>query len=197
MKVRPQGSNAVLVKVLYLSIDPYQYIRSTKIEKPGYFYSYSSDSVDLLKKKLGFDEAFNYKEEKNLDDTLKRHFPGGIDICFDNVGGKMLDAVLLNMKLNGHIAHCGMISQYTLDEPEGIKNMMNIIYKRLRLEGFVVTDYFHLFPKFLDFMLPCIREGKIVYMEDISEALESCPAALVGLFNSSNLGKKVVIVARE
>ena len=109
----------------------------------------------------------------------------------------MLDAVLLNMKLNGRIAHCGMISQYTLDEPEGIKNMMNIIYKRLRLEGFVVTDYFHLFPKFLDFMLPCIREGKIVYMEDISEALESCPAALVGLFNSSNLGKKVVIVARE
>jgi NADPH-dependent curcumin reductase CurA len=126
-----------------------------------------------------------------------RHFPEGIDICFDNVGGKMLDAVLLNMKLNGRIAHCGMISQYTLDEPEGIKNMMNIIYKRLRLEGFVVTDCYHLFPKFLDFMLPCIREGKIVYVEDISEALESCPAALVGLFNSSNLGKKVVIVATE
>ena len=65
------------------------------------------------------------------------------------------------------------------------------------MEGFVVTDYYHLFPKFLDFMLPCIREGKIVYVEDVSEALESCPAALVGLFNSSNLGKKVVIVATE
>ncbi|BBH08642.1 alkenal reductase [Prunus dulcis] len=74
--------------------------------------------VDLLKNKFGFDEAFNYKDEPDLDAALKRYFPEGIDIYFDNVGGKMLDAVLLNMKMNGRIAACGMISQYNLEQPE-------------------------------------------------------------------------------
>lgn len=151
----------------------------------------------MLKNKLGFDDAFNYKEEKNLDEALKRYFPEGIDIFFDNVGGKMIDAVLLNMRLHGRIALCGMVSQYPLDDPEGIKNLMCIIYQRLRVEGFVVFDYFHLFPKFWDFMLPYIREGKIACVEDIAEGLDSCPAALEGLFTGRNLGKKVIIVSQE
>ncbi|KAI5557903.1 hypothetical protein POPTR_017G002500v4 [Populus trichocarpa] len=307
-----QGSNTVPVKVLYLSIEPYQYIRSRKIENPGVFSSYppgsvitsygvgrvlnsghpgykkgdlvwgttgceeyslitepetlfkitdtdvplsyylgvlglpgltayvgfydfcapkkgenvfissafgavgqlvgqlaklmgcyvvgsagSKEKVDLLKNKLGFHDAFNYKEEKNLDEALKRYFPEGIDIFFDNVGGKIIDAVLLNMRLHGRIALCGMVSQYPLDDPEGIKNLMCIIYQRLRVEGFVVFDYFHLFPKFWDFMLPCIREGKIACVEDIAEGLDSCPAALEGLFTGRNLGKKVIIVSQE
>ncbi|KAJ6958887.1 2-alkenal reductase (NADP(+)-dependent)-like [Populus alba x Populus x berolinensis] len=224
----PQGSNTVLVKVLYLSIEPYQYIRSRNIENPVVFSSYppgskgenvfissafgavgqlvgqlaklmgcyvvgsagSKEKVDLLKNKLGFDDAFNYKEEKNLDAALKRYFPEGIDIFFDNVGGKIIDAVLLNMRLHGRIALCGMVSQYPLDDPEGIKNLMCIIYQRLRVEGFVVFDYFHLFPKFWDFMLPYIREGKIACVEDIAQGLDSCPAALEGLFTGRNHGKK-------
>ncbi|CDP08090.1 unnamed protein product [Coffea canephora] len=81
----------------------------------------SKEKVDLLKNKFGFDEAFNYKEEADLNVALKRYFPDGIDIYFENVGGKMLDAVLLNMSLNGRIAACGMISQYNLEQQEGIK----------------------------------------------------------------------------
>eukprot|EP00258_Populus_trichocarpa_P026827 XP_024442846.1 2-alkenal reductase (NADP(+)-dependent)-like isoform X2 [Populus trichocarpa] len=157
----------------------------------------SKEKVDLLKNKLGFDDAFNYKEEKNLGEALKRYFPEGIDIFFDNVGGKIIDAVLLNMRLHGRIALCGMVSQYPLDDPEGIKNLMCIIYQRLRVEGFVVFDCFHLFPKFWDFMLPYIREGKIACVEDIAEGLDSCPAALEGLFTGRNLGKKVIIVSQE
>ncbi|GJX91103.1 NADP(+)-dependent 2-alkenal reductase-like protein [Tanacetum coccineum] len=72
------------------------------------------------KNKFGFDEAFNYKEEQDLDAALKRYFPEGIDIYFENVGGKMLDAVLLNMRLNGRISVCGMISQYNLDQGDGV-----------------------------------------------------------------------------
>ncbi|PQQ03380.1 2-alkenal reductase (NADP(+)-dependent) [Prunus yedoensis var. nudiflora] len=83
------------------------------------FVSAASGAVDLLKNKFGFDEAFNYKDEPDLDAALKRYFPEGIDIYFDNVGGKMLDAVLLNMRMNGRIAGCGMISQYNLEQPEG------------------------------------------------------------------------------
>ncbi|KAI5325077.1 hypothetical protein L3X38_034151 [Prunus dulcis] len=123
----------------------------------------SKEKVDLLKNKLGFDEAFNYKEEQDLDAALKRHFPEGIDIYFENVGGKMLDAVLLNM----------------------------------RPHGFVVFDYFHLYPNFLDMVIPYIREGKIVYLEDISQGLGSAPAALVGLFSGRNVGKQVVLVSNE
>ncbi|GAB4825741.1 hypothetical protein Ancab_008614 [Ancistrocladus abbreviatus] len=68
------------------------------------------------KNKLGFNDAFNYKEEPKLDAALKRYFPKGIDICFENVGGKMLDVVILNMKVHGQIAMCGMISQYNLEQ---------------------------------------------------------------------------------
>ncbi|XP_059632986.1 2-alkenal reductase (NADP(+)-dependent)-like isoform X1 [Cornus florida] len=157
----------------------------------------TKEKVDLLKNKFGFDEAFNYKEEQNLDVTLKRYFPDGIDIYFENVGGNMLDAVLLNMRLHGRIAVCGMISQYSLEQPEGVHNLSCLITKRLRMEGFLVIEYYHLYPKFLDMVLSSIKEGRIVYVEDIAEGLESAPAALVGLFSGHNVGKQVVVVARE
>eukprot|EP00261_Vitis_vinifera_P034310 XP_019075553.1 PREDICTED: 2-alkenal reductase (NADP(+)-dependent) isoform X2 [Vitis vinifera] len=73
----------------------------------------SKEKVDLLKTKIGFDEAFNYKEEKDYDACLKRYFPEGIDIYFDSVGGKMLDAALLNMRLDGRIAACVLRKLYS------------------------------------------------------------------------------------
>eukprot|EP00257_Ricinus_communis_P021698 XP_015581237.1 NADP-dependent alkenal double bond reductase P2 isoform X4 [Ricinus communis] len=157
----------------------------------------SKEKVELLKNKFGLDDAFNYKEVPDWDAALKRYFPEGIDIYFENVGGKMLDAVLLNMRIHGRIAVCGMISQYNLEKPEGVHNLMTIVYKRVLIKGFVVTDYFNQYSKFLDFVLPLIREGKITYVEDIAEGLESAPAALVGLFSGRNVGKQVVAVARE
>ncbi|KAK6138699.1 hypothetical protein DH2020_027561 [Rehmannia glutinosa] len=157
----------------------------------------SKDKVDLLKNKLGFDNAFNYKEEQDLNASLKRCFPDGIDIYFENVGGKMLDAVLLNMNLHGRVAVCGMISQYNLDQPEGVHNLACLIIKRIRIEGYVVNDYYHLYPKFLDIVHPLVKEGKLTYVEDVAEGLESAPGALVGLFFGRNVGKQVVVVARE
>nr|BCM78837.1 NADPH-dependent oxidoreductase 2-alkenal reductase [Prunus persica] len=120
---------------------------------------------------------------------------GSIDIYFENVGGKTLDAVLLNMRVHGRIAVCGMISQYNLDQAEGVTNLMHLVYKRIRLHGFSVRDHYHLHPKFVEFMLPYIRQGKIVYVEDIVEGLESGPRALVGLFKGLNFGKQVVDVS--
>jgi NADPH-dependent curcumin reductase CurA len=105
--------------------------------------------------------------------------------------------VLLNMRLHGRIAVAGMISQYNLDQPEGIRNLLTLVYKRVRIEGFTVYDYYHLFPKFLDFVLPYVREKKIVYVEDVAEGLESGPAALVGIFSGRNVGKQIVLVAPE
>ncbi|EOY04551.1 Alcohol dehydrogenase-like [Theobroma cacao] len=157
----------------------------------------SKEKVDLLKNKLGFDDAFNYKEELDFNATLKRYFPEGIDIYFENVGGKMLDAVLLNMRVHGRIAVCGMISQYHVDQLEAVHYLTSIIYKRVHIEGFVVSDYFPLYCKFMDTLLPCIREGKIKYVEDIVEGLESGPAALIGLYSGQNVGKQVVVVDHD
>ncbi|WCJ21848.1 Zinc-binding dehydrogenase family protein [Euphorbia peplus] len=155
----------------------------------------SQQKVDLLKNTLGFDEAFNYKNEPDLNAALKRYFPEGIDIYFENVGGKMLDAVLLNMRTYGRIAVCGMISQYNLGEPEGIHNLTSIIYKRVRIQGLVVFDYMGDYGKMLEVVVPYIKEGKIIYLEDIVEGLENGPAALVGLFSGRNVGKQVVVVS--
>ncbi|XP_049404604.1 2-alkenal reductase (NADP(+)-dependent)-like isoform X2 [Solanum stenotomum] len=157
----------------------------------------TKEKVDLLKNKFGFDEAFNYKEEKDLVVALKRYFPNGIDIYFENVGGKMLDAVLVNMKLCGRIAVCGMISQYNLEKTEGVHNLFCLITKRIRMEGFLVSDHYHLYPKYLEMIIPQIKGGNIVYVEDIAEGLENAPKALVGLFYGRNVGKQVVMLSRE
>lgn len=91
----------------------------------------------------------------------------------------------------------GMVSQYNLTQPEGVTNLANLIFKRIRMQGFIVGEFYHLYPKFLEFVLPHIREGKVVYVEDIAEGLENGPAALVGLYSGRNVGKQVVVVARD
>ncbi|KAL3642124.1 hypothetical protein CASFOL_012939 [Castilleja foliolosa] len=167
----------------------------------------SKDKVsifDLLKNKLGFDDAFNYKEEHDFNSALKRiglylyrirYFPSGIDIYFENVGGKMLDAVLLNMRFNGRISVCGMISQYGNDNVEGVKNLFSLAAKQICMKGFANRFYYHLYPKYLEMVLPLIREGKITYIEDIAEGLENGPRALGELFAGRNIGKKIVTVS--
>ncbi|KDP42330.1 hypothetical protein JCGZ_02803 [Jatropha curcas] len=157
----------------------------------------SKEKVDLLKNKLGFDEAFNYNEEKDLDADLKRCFPQGIDLYFDMVGGKMLDAVLPNMRCHKRIVICAMLSQENLEQHEGIHNLIEVVLKRIHMEGFLVSEYYHLFPKFLEMVQPNLKEGKIKYFEDIANGLESGPAALVGVFTGQNLGKQVVKIADE
>ncbi|XP_027350752.1 2-alkenal reductase (NADP(+)-dependent) isoform X2 [Abrus precatorius] len=157
----------------------------------------SKEKIDLLKNKLGFDDAFNYKEESDLDGALKRYFPQGIDIYFDNVGGEMLDAALLNMRIHGRIAICGMVSQHSLSNPKGIYNLFNLISKRIRMQGFLQSDYLHLYPRFLKDVSSYYKQGKIFYIEDMNEGLESAPAAFVGLFHGKNVGKQVIRVAHE
>nr|UUJ74931.1 2-alkenal reductase [Cephalotaxus hainanensis] len=155
----------------------------------------SKEKVDLLKNKLGFDDAFNYKEEHHLDATLKRHFPEGIDIYFDNVGGSMLDAVLINMKVHGRIAVCGMISQHSFQDAQAIHNLNMVIPKRISLQGFLQSDYLHLYPQFLENVINYIKERKLVYIEDIAVGLENAPAAFAGLFYGKNVGKQVICIS--
>ncbi|KAM0919118.1 hypothetical protein ACQ4PT_008502 [Festuca glaucescens] len=193
----PPGSAAVMVKNLYLSCDPYMRSRMTRHKEPSYVPDFVPGEVNLLKTKLGFDDAFNYKKEKDLNAALKRCFPEGIDIYFENVGGAMLDAVLLNMRLHGRVSMCGLISQYNLEQLEGVRNLFCIVTKRIRVEGFMVTEYFGTYSKFEEEMAGYLKEGKITYVEDVAEGIENVPAALIRIFYGRNIGKQLVAVARE
>ncbi|XP_051179670.1 2-alkenal reductase (NADP(+)-dependent) [Lolium perenne] len=155
----------------------------------------SDEKVNLLKNEMGFDDAFNYKEEKDLDAALRRCLPGGIDIYFDNVGGTTLDAALLHMKLGGRVVICGMISQYNIPEHEGVHNLFCLIPKRIRMEGFTVMDYFHLYARFEKEMAGFIKEGNMSVIEDVAQGIEKAPDALIGLFSGRNVGKQLVAIA--
>ncbi|KAJ0540861.1 putative oxidoreductase [Helianthus annuus] len=157
----------------------------------------SPNKVKLLKEKLGFDEVFNYKEETDLDSTLQRYFPNGIDIYFDNVGGEMLEAAISNMNMNGRVALCGIIAEYTNAGKRVAPDLLNVIYKRITIQGFLSGDYMSLFPEFLTTTIDHLRTGKIHVLEDVSVGLEGVPSAFVGLFRGDNIGKRIVQVSLD
>lgn len=156
----------------------------------------TKQKVVLLKEKLGFDEAFNYKEEGDLKLTLKRHFPDGIDIYFDNVGGEMLEAAIANMKPFGRVAACGAISQYT-DTTRRLTglDMVDIIYKRVTIQGFLSRDLIQHFEDFISKTSDHLHAGEMQVLEHISHGLESLPSAFVGLFRGCNIGKTIVQIS--
>jgi NADPH-dependent curcumin reductase CurA len=150
------------------------------------------DKVAWLKGELGFDAAFNYKTAGSPAQALAATCQSGIDVYFDNVGGALLDAVLGTVNPHARIIACGMISQYNLTEPEGVKNLMAIVANRVRMQGFIVSDHFDRLPEFLSEMSRWLKAGQILYREDVAEGLESTPAAFIRMLKGDNFGKQVV-----
>ncbi|XP_047078363.1 2-alkenal reductase (NADP(+)-dependent)-like [Lolium rigidum] len=148
--------------------------------------------VDLLKDKLGFDDAFNYKEELDLKSALNKYFPDGIDIYFENVGGEMLEAALANMNTYGRVAVCGAIAEYTDPGRRAAPGLLEVVYKRIALRGFLSYDFMTQFHEYNVIIGNWIREGRIQVIEDVSNGLESVPSAFAALFRGENVGKKLV-----
>lgn len=155
----------------------------------------SKKKVDMLKEKLGFDDAFNYKEEPDLKSALKRYFPEGIDIYFDNVGAKMLEAAVANMNPFGRVAVCGVIAEYTDEGKRAAPDMLDVVYKRITIRGFLAYDHLNIYADFISSTSDHLHQGRIHVLEDISHGIESVPSAFAGLFRGDNLGKKIVKVA--
>lgn len=154
-----------------------------------------SDEKVAYLKKLGYDVAFNYKTE-SLEESLKKASPDGYDCYFDNVGGEFSNTVIRQMKKFGRIAVCGAISQYnrTSTLPPGPPPEI-IIYKELRMEGFVVHRWQgDVREKALKDLLQWVLEGKIQYKEYITKGFENIPAAFMGMLKGDNLGKTIVEV---
>ncbi|KAH6557044.1 hypothetical protein KP509_1Z138800 [Ceratopteris richardii] len=155
--------------------------------------------VKRLKDVYKFDDAFNYKTE-DCNSFLKKCFPNGIDLYFDNVGGHMLEAALENMKNKGRISACGMISQYNEEHIEhyAVRNLMRIVGKSLRVEGFLISDYLDTWDAFFKEIGQYIREGKINYDTTVlGRGIEEFPQALVRMFRGENMGKSVLFVSNE
>ncbi|KAL1922153.1 uncharacterized protein VTP21DRAFT_10795 [Calcarisporiella thermophila] len=151
--------------------------------------------VEYLVKELGFDAAFNYKKVDH-DEALSEYCPNGIDIYFDNVGGKILESTIGHMNPFGRIVACGMISQYSSKEPYGIKNLIQIIGKRLTFAGFTARD---LGPQYAsDFVKDVsqwIKEGRMRYAEQEVKGVENAPQALVDLLQGKSFGKAYANIA--
>jgi NADPH-dependent curcumin reductase len=156
-----------------------------------------ADKCQWLVDELGFDAAINYREESSLGDALKRHCPDGIDVYFDNVGGHTLEAVLGLINLRARIVLCGMISTYNEGvtpgrAPAGPRNLFELIVKRVRMEGFLVLDYWGRAPEAIEALARWHQEGRLKYKIHVIEGLEQAPAALNMLFDGTNRGKLIV-----
>ena len=155
----------------------------------------SLKKVKWLLNQAGVDYAFNYKElEDNISSELKKFCPNGIDVYFDNVGGKHLEAALDNMKMFGKIVLCGMISQYNLpaSQQSGPSNLSLAITNRLKIEGFIVRDHYHVLSEFHTSMSKWISQEKIKWQETVVEGLENAPKAFIALFKGEHIGKMLV-----
>ena len=153
----------------------------------------SDDKKRWLLDEVGLDAAINYKTEP-LTKSLRGAMPKGIDVYFENVGGSHLDAVLPRMNLRGRIAVCGMISTYN-GGGEPVRNLSTMIYSRVRMEGFVASDFPHLNAAYVSDMTGWLKSGKIKYQETVLDGFDRGPEGLIGLFAGMNSGKMIIRLA--
>ena len=148
-----------------------------------------------LTEEANFDGAIDYKSA-NLSNSLRELCPEGINVVFDNVGGEFLNVALAQLALNARIVLCGAISRYNEKIlPPGPSNYMALIFMRAKMEGFIVLDYAPKFPKAIEEISGWVREGKIIYKEDIQEGLENAPSTLVRLYTGQNVGKQLLKIS--
>ena len=144
-------------------------------------------------KEIGVDHAIDYRATSDLTAELAKAAPKGIDVYFENVGGAHLEAAIAVARPFARFAFCGMISQYNDTAPSpGPSNMIMVVGKRLRFEGFIVSDHGDVLPEFLSDMGGWIKDGKITWRETIDEGIAAAPGAFLKLFKGENIGKMLV-----
>jgi NADPH-dependent curcumin reductase CurA len=153
----------------------------------------SAEKCAWLVDDLGFDGAVNYKTD-DVAARLRELCPDGIDLFFDNVGGKLLDICLGQLALRGRIVLCGAIATYNDPNPVGPRNYRALIGRRGRMEGFIILDYIDRFPAAQAEMAGWVAEGKLTFATHIVDGLENAPSALALLFTGGNTGKVIVRV---
>lgn len=155
--------------------------------------------LDFITKELGFDAGFNYKNEKPAD-ALARLAPNGIDIYYENVGGEQLEAAINAMNNFGRIIACGMISQYNAKPGEEypIRNLMQVVAKRLTIRGFIVGDE-NMGPRHAkehqEKLQKWLHEGTFKAKLSVTEGIDNAVDGFIGMLAGKNFGKAVLQIA--
>ncbi|MFC5606009.1 NADP-dependent oxidoreductase [Variovorax soli] len=152
------------------------------------------DKCKYAVEELGFDACIDYRQHpdaKSMSQALKEACPSGIDGYFENVGGYILDAVLLRANAFARIALCGMIAGYD-GQPLPMANPALILINRIKIEGFIVSEHMEVWPEALKELGTLVATGKLRPRESIAQGIESAPEAFLGLLKGRNFGKQLV-----
>lgn len=153
----------------------------------------SDEKVKMLKEEFGYDEVINYKTNNDMNATIAKLCPNGVDVYFDNVGGSISDAVIQNLNFHARIALCGQISLYNSTEvPMGPRIQPMLLTRSVLMQGFIINNFQKDFPKGIAHLSKWVNEGKLKFTETIVEGFDQLPTALLGLFRGENKGKMVV-----
>ena len=151
-----------------------------------------AEKCKLLTDELGFDAAIDYKAEP-VGKALRKAAPKGIDVYFDNVGGDHLTAAIEVARPMARFAECGMIAQYNeTGTPVGPHNIIQVVGKQLKIQGFIVSTHADMQPAFLADMAKWIAAGQMKFQETVMEGIDKAPDAFIGLFSGANTGKMLV-----
>ena len=164
-----------------------------------------ANKCGLALEKFGFDAAIDHRAHKDassLRKAIAEAAPKGIDIYFENVGGKVFEAVLPLMNTFGRIPVCGMISGYNsgalgggavAEGPDRLPVLWrSILVKHMSVNGFIISNHYDQYPAFLKEAAPLVATGQLAYLEDIADGLENAPRAFMGLLEGRNIGKQIV-----
>lgn len=155
----------------------------------------SDEKIEKIKNTFNFDDGINYQSSSNVSKEIKEKCPDGVDVYFDNVGGEILDAALLNMNKFGRIINCGAISLYNETSiPKGPRPEGLLIRNSLLMQGFIVRDYVKDFGPAINQLSSWLKEDKLKYEETIVRGFQNIPSAFLDLFDGKNKGKMIVQV---
>ncbi|MFO1057319.1 MAG: NADP-dependent oxidoreductase [Dongiaceae bacterium] len=150
-----------------------------------------ADKCSYVRAELGFDACLDHRDP-GFAAALEAACPKGIDVYFENVGGAVQEAVFPRLNDFGRMVMCGMVAEYNDAAPRPGPNLMAVVRKRLRIEGFIVSDRWDRLGEYRAKAIPWIREGRLKYKEDIVDGLDKAPKAFIGLLEGKNFGKLLV-----
>jgi NADPH-dependent curcumin reductase CurA len=153
----------------------------------------SDEKARHIVEDLGFDGAINYRSTDDLDAEIARHFPDGVDLYFDNVGGVTLDTVLPRMKAFGRIPVCGMIANYNHQtDPYRLRNIWQVLVNRITMRGFLAYEAADMLHEAEEALAGWVRSGQLVATENVATGLEATPDAFIRLMSGETTGKTLV-----
>ena len=153
-----------------------------------------SEKCRYVVSQLGFDACVDYKSA-SFESDLEGVVPVGIDVYFENVGGRVLDVILPHLNAFSRIPFCGYVSEYNPGEGYGVRHLRQLLVSRSRLQGFIISEHLEIWEEALRELAGWVAAGKLKYHETVTEGLANAPRAFIGMLQGKNLGKQLVKLA--